>query len=79
MITTNSLIALFCLLAAGILLFVLCGIYLDYKAHKKPLQQEDPKVKYTLPHHLLKVTIPLVRYRLTVVLDFANSRNIDKF
>ncbi len=45
------------------------GFYLyvraDFIKHKKPLQEIDPNVKYTLAHHVKVVTVPLLKYRIT--------------
>lgn len=60
-------------LASMLLLSSGIYIYIDYQAHKRPLVAEDPKVPYTLTHHLHQVTIPLFRHRISLVLKRRNS------
>lgn len=42
---------------------------IDFKRHKEPLKQIDPNVRYTYAHHIKVVTIPLLRYRISLFLD----------
>lgn len=59
----------------GIIIGTFSYIYVDYREHKKPLLREDPKVKYTLTHHVKKVTIPLVKYRISLRLERKSQRS----
>ncbi len=65
----------FVLFILAAVLLIMSGTYIliDYQAHRKPLIAEDPKVPYTLPHHLHQVTIPLFRYRISLVLNRRKS------
>lgn len=42
-------------------------VVMDWQRHRRPLVEEDPSVQYTLAHHIRVVTIPLLEYRLSVV------------
>ncbi len=54
----------------GVLLIVAAAYtYLDYRRHKQPLLQADPNARYSYFHHLKVVSIPLIRYRLSVSVD----------
>lgn len=48
---------------------IIGGFYIyvraDFIKHKKPLQEIDPSVRYTLVHHIRVVTVPLLKYRIT--------------
>lgn len=52
-------------LLLGLILGSLAYVYYDYRRHKKPLQAQDPSVRYTLLHHVKVVTLPLLRYRVS--------------
>ncbi len=41
----------------------------DYTRHKRPLKEIDPQVKYTFWHHIKVVTIPLLSYRVTFMIQ----------
>lgn len=57
------------LVLSGLLLISLAiWTYIDYLRHKRPLKQASAKVKYTFWHHLKVVSIPLLRYRLSISL-----------
>lgn len=45
--------------------------YQDYRRHKKPLLEIDPKLarSYTYWHHLRVVSVPLVKYRLQIKVE----------
>ena len=43
--------------------------FTDYRRHKQPLLEMDPSVSYSYFHHLKVVSVPLVRYRLSVSVD----------
>lgn len=56
--------------------------YVDYRHHKRPLQTIDPNVKYSFWHHLHVVSLPLIKYRLSISIDkrISNrSTNIRKY
>ncbi len=61
-----------------IALISLILIWRDYRRHKKPLMQVNPQVKYSMPHHIKVVVIPLVKYRLSLRLSRQDDR-ISKF
>lgn len=53
--------------------------YVDYRKHKKPLVEANPKraETYTYWHHIKVVSIPLARYRVRILLErkeFATSK-----
>jgi hypothetical protein len=52
----------------GIIIASTLYVYYDYRRHKKPLQEVNPKVNYTFLHHVKVVSIPVVRYRLSVTI-----------
>lgn len=57
-------------------------IYYDYRRHRKPLALADPNVKYTLIHHVRVVTLPLLKYRVSLAYDRATPNgqsSIHKF
>jgi len=65
----------------GVILFgLLVYIYSDYRKHKKPLVEADPIANqtYTLSHHISTVSIPLLRYRLSISLH-RKPTGISKF
>lgn len=41
----------------------------DYNRHKRPLRDIDPNVHYTFWHHIKVVTIPLLSYRITFMIQ----------
>lgn len=41
----------------------------DYQRHKRPLQEISPNVDYTFWHHIRVVTIPLLSYRVTFMVQ----------
>ncbi len=43
--------------------------YIDYRRHKRPLRIADPHVHYSFWHHLQVVSIPVLRYRLSINLE----------
>jgi len=43
-------------------------VVMDWQRHRRPLLEEDPSVQYSLIHHIRVVTIPLLEYRLSVVI-----------
>jgi hypothetical protein len=56
-------------LLIGIIIAVTSYLYLDYRAHKKPLKAEDPHVKYTFLHHIRVVSMPRLKYRVAVTVS----------
>jgi hypothetical protein len=56
-------------LLIGIIIAVTSYLYLDYRAHKKPLKAEDPHVKYTFLHHIRVVSMPRFKYRVAVTVS----------
>ena len=61
---------MYVLLPVGLaLIFTLLYAYYDYRRHKQPLVSENPHVHYTFWHHLKVVTLPIMRYRLSIVID----------
>ncbi len=58
--------------AAGFLIILgTIYTYVDYRKHKKPLQEADPFLAstYTYWHHLRVVTIPLAKYRFSISIE----------
>ena len=43
--------------------------YVDYRRHRAPLVEADAIAQYSYWHHLRVVTVPLVKYRLSVSLE----------
>ncbi|MEI7818912.1 MAG: choice-of-anchor U domain-containing protein [bacterium] len=61
---------LYALIPVGLAAFVtLIYIYLDYRKHKKPLVDEDPETNYNFWHHIKVVTIPVLKYKISLVVD----------
>jgi len=55
------------LILAGLLLLTLTmWTLIDYHRHKRPLKEANKKINYSFWHHLKVVSIPLLRYRLSV-------------
>ncbi len=54
-------------------LVTLIYAYYDYRRHKHPLVAENPHIHYTFWHHLKVVTLPIMRYRLSIVIDHRDS------
>lgn len=55
------------LVLAGLLLITLTAwSYIDYKRHKRPLKQANKKINYTFWHHLKVVSLPVMKYRLSI-------------
>ncbi len=68
------------LLFIGLLVALTVYIYIDYRRHKKPLTEEDSTIPYTFGHHIKIVTLPLLRYRLSItVLRRNNHGSIKRF
>lgn len=55
--------------AGVILLAIAIYTYIDYRRHRRPLVQADPKAKYSFWHHIHVVSLPLLRYRLSINVD----------
>jgi hypothetical protein len=51
------------------ILGTIAWLYRDYRRHKKPLKSLDPKVKYSFWHHLHVVSLPVIKYRLSINID----------
>jgi hypothetical protein len=66
--------------ALGVLLLIISVyLYVDYRRHKRPLIQADPNVRYTFTHHLHQVSIPLFKYRISLVIKPTKSGRFSKF
>ena len=50
------------LTAIGLTLGLILYLFIDYRAHRKPLQEADPHVHYNLVHHVRVVSLPLLKY-----------------
>lgn len=61
-----------------LILGVLTYSYLDYRRHRRPLIDADPKAKYSFWHHLHVVSLPLIRYRLSIRVDRRLPNRSDK-
>ena len=53
-------------LLIGIIIAITSYLYIDFRAHKKPLRAIDPYVKYTFLHHIRLVSMPRLKYRVAV-------------
>lgn len=54
-------------LPLGLLLIVATVYtYIDYRKHRRPLADANPKVNYSFWHHLRVVSIPVLKYRLSI-------------
>lgn len=65
-----------------LIILVVAWLYRDYRKHKKPLQKLDPKVNYSFWHHLHVVSLPLIKYRLSINVDRRlpdRSKNIRRY
>lgn len=51
------------------LIIVVVWLKADYTRHKRPLKAIDPGVHYTFWHHIKVVTIPLLSYRITFMIQ----------
>ncbi len=72
-------ILLFIAIPAGLLLITLTlYTYIDYRRHKRPLKAADPRVNYSFWHHIHMVSLPLLRYRLSINLDRRLPNQSDK-
>jgi YVTN family beta-propeller protein len=62
-------------LLLGLIIGSLSYTYYDYRKHKKPLVVVDPGAKhsYTYLHHLRTVTMPLLKYRLSLSIQRATD------
>jgi len=61
-------------LLIGVIIAITSYLYLDYRAHKKPLRAADPHVKYTFLHHIRVVSMPRLKYRVAVTVS-VSKRN----
>ncbi|MEI7818908.1 MAG: choice-of-anchor U domain-containing protein, partial [bacterium] len=50
-------------------LTTLAYVYRDYRKHKKPLVDENPDIEYTFLHHIQVVTLPILKYRLSIIVQ----------
>lgn len=50
-------------------LTLLTYAYFDYLRHKRPLVEENPRIHYTFWHHLHVVTFPILRYKISFVIE----------
>ena len=70
---------LFAAVPIGITLLVITiYTYVDYRRHKKPLAAVNPKVNYSFWHHIHMVSLPLLRYRLSINVDRRLPNQSDK-
>ena len=53
-------------LLIGIIIAITSYLYIDFRAHRKPLRAIDPYVKYTFLHHIRLVSMPRLKYRVAV-------------
>lgn len=51
------------------ILTLLTYAYFDYLRHKRPLIEENPRIHYTFWHHLHVVTFPILRYKISFVIE----------
>ena len=51
------------------MLTILTYAYFDYLRHKRPLVEENPRIHYTFWHHLHVVTFPILRYKISFVIE----------
>ena len=58
-------------LLIGVIIAITSYLYLDFRAHKKPLRAEDPHVKYTFLHHIRVVSMPRLKYRVAVTFSLS--------
>jgi len=58
-------------LLIGIIIAITSYLYIDFRAHKKPLRAEDPHVKYTFLHHIRVVSMPRLKYRVAVTFSIS--------
>lgn len=71
----------FVALASPIGLFLIAAViysFYDYRRHKQPLLAVDPNANYSYFHHIKVVSVPLVRYRLSVSVDRAVGDKSDQ-
>lgn len=66
---STGVIIVTAILVAIPLIIVVAYLRFDYLRHKRPLQEIDPNVKYTFWHHVRVVTIPLLSYRVTFMVQ----------
>lgn len=69
-----SVLLLTAIVVAIPILVVVTYLRLDYRRHKKPLQEVDPNVRYTFWHHIRVVTVPLFSYRITFYVSKKKDR-----
>ncbi|MBP9827393.1 hypothetical protein KBC99_02875 [Candidatus Saccharibacteria bacterium] len=50
-----------------LILMSILKMYRDYIHHRAPLIAENPHIHYTFLHHIKVVTIPVFRYRISIV------------
>lgn len=62
----TGVVTTFLVLSGLLLISLTIWTYIDYRRHKRPLKQASARVKYTFWHHLKVVSIPLLRYRLSI-------------
>jgi len=58
-------------LLIGIIIAITSYLYIDFRAHKKPLRAIDPDVKYTFLHHIRLVSMPRLKYRVAVTFSLS--------
>jgi hypothetical protein len=64
-------------LLLGVIVASSAYVYLDYRKHKQPLLEADPDAHYTLGHHVRVVTLPLLKYRLSVRFEKQPAHTIE--
>jgi len=72
----TGIVAVSTTLLLGFIIASLAFVYVDYRKHKKPLKAIDPNVRYTFMHHVKVVSIPLLRYRLTISVEKRRNNTI---
>lgn len=62
-------IAVSAIILGGIIVATCGYIVYDYRKHKAVLVAIDPHVRYSLPHHMKLVSLPLFKYRISLSLS----------
>ncbi len=78
MLANTGVIAALLSIIGSLLIVGAVYTYADYRKHKKPLLEADPLLAngYTYWHHLKMVTIPLVRYRVSVIVEKKGATSV---
>lgn len=62
----TGMITAIAVLAGTLMLSLTIWTIIDYRRHKRPLEEANKTIKYSFWHHLKVVSIPLLRYRLAI-------------